>query len=146
MSDREYFNSGRLNKVLFSEAKDTTNGNSLINDSFINLNNIETFGYSILWYLISAFYNIYNKKALNSLKLPWFVATIQMGMGIFLFLPLWFLKIRLPPFGNINEFRYILWQLKNVGLYTSITHIAGVIALGSVTVSFTQVIKAAEPV
>jgi hypothetical protein len=38
---------------------------------------LEVFVYLGLWYIISAYYNVYNKKALNSLKLPWFVATVQ---------------------------------------------------------------------
>jgi len=39
--------------------------------------NIEIAVYLGLWYLISGYYNVYNKQALNLLKLPWFVATVQ---------------------------------------------------------------------
>lgn len=100
----------------------------------------------VLWYLISAFYNIYNKKALNSLELPVLVATIQMGTGIFLFLPMWFLKIRETPFNNWSDAKDVMWILKSVAGFATLSHIAGVIALGSGTVSFTQVVKSAEPV
>ena len=36
---------------------------------------VEVLTYLGLWYFFSGWYNIYNKKALNILKLPWFVAT-----------------------------------------------------------------------
>jgi solute carrier family 35 protein E1 len=39
-----------------------------------------------------------------------------------------------------------LWNQKGVALFTSLSHIAGVIALGAGSVSFTQVVKGAEPV
>ena len=38
---------------------------------------VEIMIYLGLWYYISGWYNIYNKQALNTLKLPWFVATGQ---------------------------------------------------------------------
>jgi drug/metabolite transporter (DMT)-like permease len=99
-----------------------------------------------LWYAISACYNIYNKKALNNLGLPNLVATIQMATGIALFVPAWILQLRETPFKSAKEFREILWNQKGVALFTSLSHIAGVIALGSGAVSFTQVVKGAEPV
>lgn len=97
-----------------------------------------------LWYLISAFYNIYNKRALNALSMPVLVATIQMGTGVFVFLPLWMAKIREAPFSSKKEFSDILWQLKSVATFTTLSHIAGVIALSSGTVSFTQVFTMAS--
>ncbi|KAJ1404201.1 triose-phosphate transporter family-domain-containing protein [Ochromonadaceae sp. CCMP2298] len=99
-----------------------------------------------LWYAISACYNIYNKKALNNLHLPNLVATIQMATGIALFVPAWLLRLREAPFKSTKEFREILWNQKGVALFTSLSHIAGVIALGAGSVSFTQVVKGAEPV
>lgn len=102
--------------------------------------------YLTLWYFFSAVYNIYNKKALNSLGLPWFVATVQMGTGLLLFTPLWFLKFREFPTSNFSELLEIFGYMKSVALYQTLTHISGVIALGSGVVSFTQVIKASEPV
>lgn len=99
-----------------------------------------------LWYLLSAFYNIYNKKSLNTLNLPWLVATIQMGTGILLFVPLWLLKVRIAPFENMHEFFGTLSIIKYTALFATISHIAGVSSLGLGTVSFTQVVKAAEPI
>eukprot|EP01035_Chromulina_nebulosa_P023293 gene23293-30188_t len=107
---------------------------------------LQTSSFFVLWYLISAYYNIYNKRALNYVYLPWLIATIQMGTGLLLFFPMWYLKIRPTPFANIKEFLTIISELRNVAAYTTLSHIAGVIALGTGAVSFTQVVKAAEPV
>lgn len=102
--------------------------------------------YLMLWYFFSAVYNIYNKKALNCLGLPWFVATVQMGTGLLLFTPLWLSKFREFPTSNFSELLEVFGYMKSVALYQTLTHISGVIALGSGVVSFTQVIKASEPV
>lgn len=99
-----------------------------------------------LWYLISAFYNIFNKQALNNLELPVLVATVQMGTGLFLFVPAWILKLRETPFSTAKEAFDVMWLLKSVAAFATLSHIAGVIALGSGTVSFTQVVKSAEPI
>ena len=105
----------------------------------------KVFIYISLWYLISIFYNIYNKKALNLLKLPWFVATTQMGMGLFIVLPLWITTLRELPAQSLADVNVIARSLSNVALYQTLTHIAGVISLGAGAVSFVQVIKASEP-
>lgn len=107
---------------------------------------LEVVLYLSLWYFLSAVYNIYNKKALNCLGLPWFVATVQMGTGLLLFIPLWLLKIREPPSSNLPELFEVFGYMKSVALYQTLTHISGVIALGAGDVSFTQVVKASEPV
>lgn len=110
------------------------------------LGRLEVFTYLSLWYFFSAVYNIYNKKALNSLGLPWFVATVQMGTGLLLFTPLWLLKFREFPASSFSELMEVFGYMKSVALYQTLTHISGVIALGSGVVSFTQVVKASEPV
>jgi solute carrier family 35 protein E1 len=107
---------------------------------------LELFFHLSLWYTFSAVYNIYNKKALNCLGLPWFVATVQMGTGILLFTPLWFMKLREFPASSFSQLIEVFGYMKKVALYQTLTHTAGVIALGSGAVSFTQVVKASEPV
>ena len=102
--------------------------------------------YLTLWFAISAVYNIYNKKALNSLSMPWFVATVQMGMGIPIFVPLWILKLRNPPADTASDWKFLLKSLSKVALFQTLTHISGVVALGLGAVSFTQIVKASEPV
>lgn len=109
-------------------------------------NRAEIVIYLSLWYFLSAVYNIYNKKALNCLALPWFVATVQMGTGLSLFIPLWFFKLRELPASNFSELLEVAGFMKSVALYQTLTHVSGVIALSSGVVSFTQVVKASEPV
>eukprot|EP01039_Chlorochromonas_danica_P004486 gene4486-4915_t len=90
-------------------------------------------------------YNIYNKKALNALHMPWTVALIQLGGGLLLFIPLWLIRVRTIPFDNSAELFDLFWSMKGIGLFATIAHISGVMALGLGTVSFTQVVKASEP-
>ncbi len=47
-----------------------------------------------LWYLFNIGYNIYNKKALNALPLPWTVGLIQLSLGLLYVFPLWILGLR----------------------------------------------------
>jgi len=51
-------------------------------------------GYFLLWYLFNIGYNIYNKKALNALPLPFLVGAVQLSLGLIYVLPLWILGIR----------------------------------------------------
>jgi len=123
---------------------------------------LEVTVYLGLWYYLSGWYNIYNKQALTNLKLPWFVATgelymyflprihsqfthlemivllVQMACGFIVFLPLWALKLRDRPAASPKDFMDICSFLSPVALYQSLTHAAGVIALGAGAVSFTQ--------
>ena len=69
-----------------------------------------------------------------------------MGLGLFIFLPLWILKIRRFPVDSFDNFNKISYSLLPVAIYQSLTHASGVIALGAGAVSFTQVVKASEPV
>jgi len=68
-----------------------------------------------------------------------------MGMGFLIFLPLWALNLRQRPSKSLAEFKGIIVDLFSVATYQSLTHAAGVIALGAGAVSFTQVVKASEP-
>lgn len=50
-----------------------------------------------LWYLFNIGYNIYNKRALNILPVPWLVASTQLGIGLLYVFPLWLTKLRKAP-------------------------------------------------
>ena len=128
-----------------SSSSSSSPSSSSFISNLLSKRRLELIGNLCLWYMISAFYNIYNKKALNILKLPYFIATVQMFAGVFIFIPLWILKVREFPFASKNELITTLDDLKNVALFNTLTHMAGVIALGSGAVSFTQVVKASEP-
>ena len=96
--------------------------------------------YYFLVYLFNVVYNVSNKRVLNVLPLPATMAFLQLLLGIPLFMPFWIAK---PP-RNLN-----LLPLKPL-LTASIAHALGMLtttySLYSGVVSFTHVIKSAEPV
>lgn len=47
-----------------------------------------------LWYAFNIGYNIYNKKALNALPLPWLVGLAQLSLGLLYVFPLWLTGLR----------------------------------------------------
>ena len=98
--------------------------------------------YFALWYLFNIAYNIYNKQSLNALSFPWTIATIQMGVGILYFVPLWLLGIRKAPKLNASELK----TLFPIALCHTGVHVGAVIALGAGAVSFAHIVKASEPV
>lgn len=97
--------------------------------------------YFMLWYILNIGYNIYNKKLLNALPLPWLMASVQLVVGIFYVLPLWILKIRKAPKVSVENVK----KLSPVALMHTLAHITAVISLGAGAVSFTHIVKAGEP-
>jgi hypothetical protein len=47
-----------------------------------------------LWYLFNIGYNIYNKKCLNVLPLPWTVGLVQLSFGLIYVFALWLTGLR----------------------------------------------------
>ena len=94
-----------------------------------------------LWYVLNIGYNIYNKKVLNAFPLPWTMATAQLAAGLLIFVPLWALRLRKAPKLSVEN-------VKNLGslaaLHTA-AHTTAVLSLGAGAVSFTHIVKAAEP-
>ena len=68
----------------------------------------------------------------------YFALIVQMACGFIVFLPLWALNLRDRPANSLKDFTEICSFLSPVALYQSLTHAAGVIALGAGAVSFTQ--------
>mmetsp|Transcript_18397 Transcript_18397/g.24278 ORF Transcript_18397/g.24278 Transcript_18397/m.24278 type:complete len:372 (+) Transcript_18397:75-1190(+) len=97
--------------------------------------------YFSLWYALNIGYNIYNKKALNIIPAPWTVATIQMIVGVFVFVPMWILRVRKAPVLSKENIK----TLFPIGACHTLGHVSGVISLGAGAVSFTHIVKAAEP-
>lgn len=54
-------------------------------------------GYFGLWYLFNIAYNIYNKRLLNALPVPWLMASAQLGIGLLYVFPLWLTNLRKAP-------------------------------------------------
>jgi len=100
-----------------------------------------TASYFALWYILNVAYNIYNKKLLNALPLPWTVAMAQIVMGIPYAVALWTVGIRPTPKLSFSEVKTLVpVALGNLG-----THIGTVISLSAGAVSFVSIVKASEP-
>jgi solute carrier family 35 protein E1 len=97
--------------------------------------------YFFLWYFFTVVYNVSNKRVLNELPLPATVAIIQIILGIPVFLPAFILK---PP--NYESYRFILPILCKISFLHALGSLATVVSLSQGTVSFTHIIKAAEPI
>mmetsp|Transcript_31065 Transcript_31065/g.29662 ORF Transcript_31065/g.29662 Transcript_31065/m.29662 type:complete len:373 (+) Transcript_31065:111-1229(+) len=95
-----------------------------------------------LWYALNIGYNIYNKKVLNMVpQLTYMVAWVQLALGLLYVLPLWGLGLRKGPILNTEEIK----TLVPIAVLHSLTHLGAVISLGAGAVSFTHIVKAAEP-
>mmetsp|Transcript_5366 Transcript_5366/g.6982 ORF Transcript_5366/g.6982 Transcript_5366/m.6982 type:complete len:398 (+) Transcript_5366:70-1263(+) len=98
--------------------------------------------YFALWYSLNIGYNIFNKKALNSLPLPWTLATFQLFAGVPYVLTLWATGARVAPKLSSENIK----NLAPSALCHLGTHIGAVLSLGAGAVSFTHIVKASEPV
>jgi len=97
--------------------------------------------YFALWYIGSTGYNIYNKKALNAVPIPYAMSWVQLFTGIPYVCLLWATGLRKTPKLSLNNVKTLVpISLGHLG-----THIGGVVAMGAGAVSFTQIIKASEP-
>jgi len=103
---------------------------------------LTTGSFFALWYLFNIGYNIYNKKALNALPIPYTMAALQLAVGIPYVAVLWATGLRkVPKLSTDNIKTLIPVSLGHLG-----THIGAVVSLGAGAVSFTHIIKASEPV
>jgi len=102
---------------------------------------LKTGSFFALWYLFNIGYNIYNKKALNVLPMPWTLATLQLFAGIPYVLLLWSTGARKTPKLSQDNLK----TLFPVACGHLGTHIGAVISLGAGAVSFTHIVKASEP-
>jgi len=103
---------------------------------------LKTGAFFALWYLFNIGYNIYNKKALNALPIPWTMALLQLFVGIPYCFALWTTGLRKAPKLSMDNVKTLIpVSLGHLG-----THIGAVISLGAGAVSFTHIIKASEPV
>lgn len=95
--------------------------------------------YFFFLYFFTVVYNVANKKVVEYLPLPATVAALQTLIGIPMFLPLWMLK---PPRNFDSMDRN---SLMKIALCHGLGNLATVYALQSGSVSFTHVVKSAEP-
>jgi len=103
---------------------------------------LTTGSFFALWYLFNIGYNIYNKKALNALPIPYTMAALQLLVGIPYVAALWATGLRKAPSLSTDDVKKLIpVSLGHLG-----THIGAVVSLGAGAVSFTHIIKASEPV
>ncbi|KAG7028686.1 Xylulose 5-phosphate/phosphate translocator, chloroplastic, partial [Cucurbita argyrosperma subsp. argyrosperma] len=95
-----------------------------------------------LWYFQNIVFNIYNKKVLNVFSFPWLLASFQLFTGSIWMLVLWSLKLQ--PCPKISK--PFIMALLGPALFHTIGHISACVSFSKVAVSFTHVIKSAEPV
>lgn len=94
------------------------------------------------WFFLNTAFNIYNKKALNLFPFPWAVALFQMAFGIFLVGPLWATGIRKAPKLSFSD----IMTLVPSAIGHLVTHAGAAVSFSAGAVSFTQIVKASEPV
>lgn len=94
-----------------------------------------------LWYILNIGYNIYNKRILNAVPLPWTIGSIQLWVGLLYFVPLWMSGLRKSPVLSMDNVKNLL----PVAFMHTAAHITAVISLGAGAVSFTHIVKAGEP-
>jgi solute carrier family 35 protein E1 len=95
-----------------------------------------------LWYVLNIGYNVYNKKVLIlAPSLTYTVALVQLLIGLIYLLPVWGLNLRKAPNLSYEDIKTLL----PVAFLHSLTHLGAVVSLGAGAVSFTHIVKAAEP-
>jgi solute carrier family 35, member E1 len=97
--------------------------------------------YIALWYAFNIVYNISNKRVLNWFPVPWFVSWVQLLVGVLYVLPLWASGLRKKPKVPAEA----LGTLLPISVAHVTGHVATVVSLGAVAVSFTHVVKSLEP-
>lgn len=95
-----------------------------------------------LWYFQNIVFNIYNKKVLNIFPFPWLLASFQLLCGSVWMFVLWSLKLQ--PCPKISK--SFIVALLGPALFHTVGHISACVSFSKVAVSFTHVIKSAEPV
>jgi solute carrier family 35, member E1 len=78
---------------------------------------------------------------MNAYPLPLTMATIQLGAGLLWILPVWLLGFRPMPVLTTSSFK----ALAPIAFFHTVGHTMTVVSLGAGAVSFTHIVKAAEP-
>jgi solute carrier family 35 protein E1 len=98
-------------------------------------------GYIFAWYAFNVAFNLYNKSALNAFPYPMFMATLELFCGACIMLLLWGVRAVEPP-----KLPKGFWKaLFPVACFHLVNHVGTCFALSKSAVSFTHVIKSAEP-
>ncbi|KAI5075430.1 hypothetical protein GOP47_0009506 [Adiantum capillus-veneris] len=103
--------------------------------------NIKIGLYFTAWWTFNVIFNIYNKKVLNVFPYPWFTSMLSLATGSLIMIAAWITGIVEPP--NVD---WDFWKaLTPVALAHTVGHVAATVSMSRVAVSFTHIIKSAEP-
>jgi solute carrier family 35 protein E1 len=97
--------------------------------------------YFVTWWTLNVVFNIYNKKVLNVFPFPWLTSTLSLAAGVTIMSLSWLTGLAEKPDVDAE-----FWKaLAPVALAHTIGHVAATISMSKVAVSFTHIIKSAEP-
>ena len=137
-----FSNSNFLSTSITPSGTLTDNGNQISKKGITLADRIKLGSMFGLWYAFNVGYNVYNKHVLNTIpELTYTVAFVQLFVGLLYVLPMWQLKMRKAPVLTNDEVK----ALFPIAVMHSLTHLGAVVSLGAGTVSFTSIVKAAEP-
>ncbi|CAM8924251.1 unnamed protein product [Rhodiola kirilowii] len=97
--------------------------------------------YFATWWSLNVVFNIYNKKVLNAFPYPWLTSTLSLAAGSLMMLLSWGTRIAQPPKTDLEFWKSLL----PVAVAHTIGHVAATVSMSKVAVSFTHIIKSAEP-
>ena len=98
--------------------------------------------YVVGWYVFNIIFNILNKSCLNVFPAPWFLATFQLCASATFMVALWLSGIQRRP----QVSKELITALVPVAFWHTVGHVSACVAFSQVAVSFTHVVKSAEPV
>ncbi|KAL4201080.1 hypothetical protein AMTRI_Chr02g256850 [Amborella trichopoda] len=97
--------------------------------------------YFATWWALNVVFNIYNKKVLNAFPYPWLTSTLSLATGSLMMILSWATRIAEAPKTDFD-----FWKaLAPVAIAHTIGHVAATVSMSKVAVSFTHIIKSAEP-
>ena len=95
-----------------------------------------------LWYFFNIVFNVYNKSTLNVFPYPWLISTLQLAATSIWMLVVWATGIQEKP----KVSKTFLIAVLPVAFFHMVGHVSACVSFSKMAVSFTHVIKAAEPV
>ncbi|XP_015692786.1 glucose-6-phosphate/phosphate translocator 2, chloroplastic-like isoform X2 [Oryza brachyantha] len=97
--------------------------------------------YFATWWALNVIFNIYNKKVLNAFPYPWLTSTLSLACGSAMMLVSWATRLVEAPKTDLDFWKVLF----PVAVAHTIGHVAATVSMSKVAVSFTHIIKSAEP-
>ena len=119
----------------------TRGGATTVMRGLLSWEKMKVWVFIALWYGFNIQFNIQNKQLLNAMPLPWTVSILELGAGSLYIGLLWLLKLRQRPVVEKKDVK----TLSTLSWFHAVSHITAVSAIGAGAVSFTHVVKSAEP-